>query len=449
VNTCRLLILVFAAGMLAPPRCAFAQETNAERLIDLPTTLQLAGAENLDVQIAQEHLNEAEAASRSAVEQFFPWITAGLAYHRRDGVAQAVPSGIISDAHFQSYSPGAALTAQIPIGDAIYNSRSAKKLLKASDYELESQRQQAVLLAAQGYFELVRASALVEVARQAIQVSEDYQQQLHAGVAGGIVFRGDELRVQTQTEQYRISLEQALELQRLSGVNLSRNLHLDSTIALLPQSSGVELLTLFITNSPIQPLLERALHSRPELKESQANVAAALETKNGALYGPLVPSLSAQVFGGGLGGGPDSGTSNFGAVGDYNFGVTWRIGPGGLFDSGKLNSSKSRLAAARLNQTKLKDAIIADVVTCLVRVKSTAAQIRLTENNLNTANETLRLTRERKQLGVGVVLEDIQAQQALTQARSAYVTAIAEHNKAQYALKRAIGSSEPPAAPKR
>jgi outer membrane protein TolC len=49
------------------------------------------------------------------------------------------------------------------------------------------------------------------------------------------------------------------------------------------------------------------------------------------------------------------------------------------------------------------------------------------------------LTRERKQYGVGIVLEDIQAQQALTQAHSDYVTAVAEHNKAQYGLNKAVG----------
>jgi outer membrane protein TolC len=49
------------------------------------------------------------------------------------------------------------------------------------------------------------------------------------------------------------------------------------------------------------------------------------------------------------------------------------------------------------------------------------------------------LMRERKQYGVGIVLEDIQAQQALIQARSDYVSTIAEHDKAQYELNKAVG----------
>jgi outer membrane protein TolC len=430
-----------AAAMLAGCLPASAQETNPPpQEIDLPAALRLAGAQNLDIQLARERLNEAEASRRSAVQQFFPWIAPGISYHRRDGVAQAVPSGIISDAHFQSYSPGVSLTAQVSLGDAIYNSLAAKQLVKASDHALESQRQDAVLVAAQGYFNLVKGKALVEVVKDAVRVLEDYERQLHEAVGAGVAFKGDELRVQSQTGHYRIALEQALEQERLAAVNLAQVLHLDSRVALTPQDNGLTALLLFPTNASMNALVEQALRARPELKESQASIAAANETKNGAVYGPWIPSVGAQVYAGGLGGGPDGGPSNFAAEGDYAVGLSWRIGPGGLFDSGRINNSKARLAAARISDSKLKDAIISQVVAGLVRVNSTATQIGVAERNLATATETFRLTRERKQYGVGIVLEDIQAQQAVTQARSDYVNAVAEHDKAQYALSKAVGT---------
>jgi OMF family outer membrane factor len=146
-----------------------------------------------------------------------------------------------------------------------------------------------------------------------------------------------------------------------------------------------------------------------------------------------------------LGGGADSGPSTFGAEGDYLVGLSWRIGPGGLFDSGRVNASKARLAAVRLDEAKLKDTITSQVVIALTRAQSLWAQIALAQRNLTTASETLRLTRERKQYGVGVVLEDIQAQQDLTQARSDFLTALAEYNKARYGLNKAVGG--PPGPP--
>ena len=55
------------------------------------------------------------------------------------------------------------------------------------------------------------------------------------------------------------------------------------------------------------------------------------------------------------------------------------------------------------------------------------------------AEGSLQLTRLRKEFGVVAVLEDIQAEQDLTRTRLDYVTAIAEFNKAQYALLKATG----------
>jgi outer membrane protein TolC len=153
----------------------------------------------------------------------------------------------------------------------------------------------------------------------------------------------------------------------------------------------------------------------------------------------LIPSLSAQAFGGGLGGGPDGGPNHFGAEGDYLVGLTWRIGPGGLFDVGRGHVTKARLSQAELSDAKLRDDIASQVLSQLARVQSLSDQIELAEGKLDAAIETLRFTHERKQYGVGVVLEDIQAQQDLQRARADYLTAVAEFNKAQFEFSTALG----------
>jgi outer membrane protein TolC len=438
----RRRLVLLAAGTLALSCLRLpAQSTNSSAYpIDLPAALQLAGAQNLDVQIARAHVKEAEAERTSALERFFPWITPGISYHRRDGVAQGVPSGIISDAHFQSYNPGATLSAQVDLGDALYQSLATKQIVKAADQALETQRQDVILTAAQGYFELTRTKALVAVIGDTLKTSEEYLQQLHAAVDSGIAFKGDELRVQTQTKNHQIALRQAVEQQRVAVVNLARTLHLDARVELVPQDTGLTRLTLIEPGTSIDDLVEQALERRPELRQRQALISAARESKKAALYGPLIPTLGAQVFAGGLGGGPDGGRSALGAEGDYLVGMSWRIGPGGLFDSGRVRASSAQLSAAELEQTKLKDEITSQVVAGLTRLRSLGDQIVLAEGNLATASETLRLTRERKQFGVGVVLEEIQAEQELEGARSQYVSALAEFNKTQYGLSRAVGS---------
>lgn len=450
---------IIRGAALAP--CAIALLTLAAKVahaqtkppstypIDLPTALRLADAQNLDVQVARERVKEAMANRTSAIEQFIPWLAPGVTWHRREGVAQASPSGVIGNAEYVGYSPGVGLNAQSTLGDAIYNSLATKQLVRASDEGLTAQRQDVAFQAANGYFELAKAKALVDVVREALATSQNYQQQLHDAVAIGIAFRGDELRVQTQSEHYQVVLRQALAQQRIAAIELARTLHLDASVELVPQAAELVPLTLFDSTTSVESLLDRAVRSRPEIRQTDALIAAGRATRDAAVYGPLIPTVGAQLFGGALGGGPDSAHRRVGAMRDYAFAVTWRIGPGGLFDRGRIDASKAQLAARELGDVKLKDVIAAEVIAGLTRVRALSDQIVLAEASMGTASEALRLTRDRRQFGVGIVLEDIQAQQAVTQARSDYITAIAEFDKAQYALNKAVGggTASAPARP--
>lgn len=407
--------------------------------IDLPTALRLAGAQNLDVQIAREQLKQARADRDSAIEQFIPWLSPGVGYHRRDGMAQAVPAGTVTEAHYQSYAPGGAIAAQVELGDAIYQSLAARQLVQAADHALNAQSSDAILAAAEGYLDLVRSRAQVGVQTESLRISREYQAQLHRAVAAGVVFKGDELRVQVQSEHYQIAVRRALELQRVTAARLAQVLHLDPSVELVPQESDLVPLSLVATNTTLDFLVQAAMKGRPELKRGDALIQAARDSNNGAVYGPLIPYLGGQFFAGGLGGGPDGGHSTFGGMEDTTVMLGWRIGPGGLLDRGRVNAARARLQTARLGREKVRDEVTRQVVESEVRRRSLGDQLEMARASLATASETLRLTQQRKEVGVGVVLENIQAQQELARARADYLDAVADFDKAQYSLVHAIG----------
>lgn len=422
-----LLAQINAAGNAQPYR------------IDLPTTLQLVNAQNLDVQIARARLEEARANHSSAMAKFLPWLTAGFNWRRHEGRTQAV-DGTLIDADKQSLSFGPTLTAQVDLGDAIYATLAAKQIITVSDAALSAQQQDSSLAAVNAYLDLLKAQALAEVQQQALQTSETYQQQINAGVSAGVVFKGDALRVQTQTERYRLSLAQAEQQQALQATRLAQLLHLDPSVALVPQDKDLVPIDLTTQDNAVEQLLPQALSASPEIKQSQALVEAARIAKNGTVYGPLIPSVGAQAFLGELGGGRDGASGNYGNSKEYVFGLSWRFGPGGLFDFTRIKASAARLNAAELNAEKTADSIKRQVVDVHTRLQSLGEQLSSSRNNVSAATETLRLTRERKQLGVGIVLEDIQAQQEQARAQAEYLTVITEYNKTQYELSKLLGS---------
>ena len=408
-------------------------------VIDLPTALRLAGAQNLDLKLAQEKLAEARADHESARQQFFPWIAPGVGYRRHDGNTQAV-TGEILDVSKQSYTAGATLTAQLDLGDALYKTLAARQLVKAADQALAAQRQDAVLAAAQGYFDLAKAQAAVGVATEAVRISQAYEEQLQRAVGIGVAFKGDALRVSVQTARNQLALRQAQEQQRTAAARLAQVLHLDAVVELVPRAADLVPLALVATNATLDALVAQALEARPELKQGQALVAAARDEQRGARYGGLIPSVGAQVAAGGLGGGPNGAWGSFGNSEDYFIGVSWRIGPGGLFDRGRMHAADARLRSTQLLDAKLKDDIARQVVEAHTRVQSQADQLATAKQALATAEESLRLTRQRREFAVGIVLENIQAEQDLTRIRSDYLAAIAEFNKAQFALNKALGA---------
>ena len=56
-----------------------------------------------------------------------------------------------------------------------------------------------------------------------------------------------------------------------------------------------------------------------------------------------------------------------------------------------------------------------------------------------TFEQGLHLAQERREFSVGIVLENIEAEQDLTRARLDYLKSVAAFNQAQYALRKATG----------
>ena len=436
------LALALAALLVWSPPALHAQNaaTNeaAVTIIDLPTVLRLARAGNLEVRMAREGLAEARGAYQSTVLQFLPWLSPGISFRRHEHLIQDV-SGNIIEANKESYSPGAALTAQVDLGESVYRSLAARQDVRAAEQGLAAQRQNSVMAAVGGYFDLLAAQAQTGVSREAWRIAEELDRQLVNAVGAGLAYRGDELRARIQAGQAEQAVQRARAAERIAGARLAERLHLDPAVALTAADGDLVPLTLVATNSALAPMIAGALARRPEMRQSEAGLAAAEATRRGAVYGPLIPTVGGQAYIGGLGGGVDDGPSRFGKTEDFSATLSWRIGPGGLFDPARKERSRSRMESARLAQERLRDQVIREVVESLTRFRSLADQLDSARRTLAAATEAEKLAEQRKEFAVGIVLETIQTQQDLARARDSWVTLIAEFNKSQYDLERVTG----------
>jgi outer membrane protein TolC len=405
--------------------------------IDLPAVLRLAGAQNLDVQFAAEKVKEARAIEQGTLWSFFPWIAPGAGYRAHDGRIQNV-EGDVFDVNKQSLAVGPAIAMQLDLGDAIYKRLAAKQLSRAAEHGAAAQKLQSMLAAAEGYFDLVKAQATAGVAREAVRISADYRGQISNAVKAGVAFKGDALRADTQFHRDELLEIQAGEQRRVAAARLAQVLHLDPAVNLVPREDDAVPLKLISPGKQVAQLIGQALAARPEIKQGSALKDAAREGLRGAKYGPLIPTLGAQGFAGGLGG-QGTATGNFGGSEDYQLTLGWRIGAGGLFDNSRIHLAESKLAQSEITVARARDAVAREVVENFERMKSLRAEVEIAKQGVNAAREGLKLAQERKEFAVGIVLETLQSAEDATDAKLDYVNTVLELNKVQYRLKAALG----------
>lgn len=435
-----LFFTLLGACFCAPP-AGSAKDAGAPQPtpITLASALRLAGANNLDIKIVEERLTEARADSLIALEEFLPKLRGGFGFRQHDGNAQTV-EGRIVDVNKQLFTAGTGLSAEVELGNAVYNTLASRQLVKAASHATNAQKNSSIYLAAVAFFDLARAQGALDVAFEACRIAADYSTQVEKAAEAGLAYQGDVFQAQTQIQKYELLKEQLLVEKRTTSARLSQILNLDPALEL--ECDGKNLLPLHIIDSreSLGSLVGKAMASRPELMRLNAELQASRANHSGAIYGPAIPSLAVETFWGGLGGGDgNAGAAHFGDSSDYFVGLSWKVGPGGLFDIGQIRKTESEVRQRDLEEKNYRNEVTEQVVAFYARTQSLSRQVQTAQKAVASSQKGLDLARERKQFAVGEVLENIHAQRDLTQTQLDLIHVLAEYNKSQFGLLRAIG----------
>lgn len=429
-----LLLLLTCAGT------AFAQTTEAvdKGVINLPTALKLAGADNLEVRLAEEKSREAQAREDGTLWQMFPTLSPGVGYRNHSGRTQAV-TGQVFDVDKESLAAGATIQLQLDFGEALYRRLAAQQTALAAGHGLEAQRRRAVQEATQAYFDLCLAEMAVLLHEKSVFIARDYHEQVSRGVGAGLASKSDELRASAQLNRAEARQKQAAAALAKESTRLCQLLRLRIVGTLRPMVPQLTPLAFAEKDAPVQQLLQQALAKRAEIAESESLTAAAAHEADGARYGPLYPTLGAQYFAGGLGGSPSSARRDYASSTDTSVTLSWRIGAGGLFDHSREAAADARERQLRLRGAGLREQITREVVDAHSQARSLVVQLESLRPAMESTHAALELALRRKEFSVGAVLEAIQSQQDAVQAKLEYFQAVTEANKAQYRLRYAIG----------
>jgi outer membrane protein TolC len=401
--------------------------------IDLLTAMRLAGANNLEIALLREKVQEAVAREELAWERLIPTVGPILAFRRHEGLTQGT-DGAFVDVDKQQAFLGAGFRLRWEIGEALFQSFAASQRYDGSLEALRATEGVIVLQAGLAYYELLREQLRERVLEKSIEVSDRLATELQAAFEARRGFEGDVLRARVQSSSSRIAKERALESRRIAAIRLGSLLRLSPGVELVAIEEEPALLTL-VPEAKEADLVGEAVAARPELREAAAELAAARHEETAATWAPLIPDIQVDAGVGSLG----PVFSDLESSRDYTFTMGWRIGPGGILDFGRQRLAESRVRQAEIRLQLAKQRVADEVRAAWTQVTARRRMLDLAKQELEDATRALALNQERQAANIGIPLEVLQAEEALTRARLDFYTVAVEYNQAQLRLHLSLG----------
>lgn len=415
--------------------------------LDLEETIQRALLTNPSVKIA-EYNRKAAKADYSAAKGA-RGISISLSHDSgRGGYAdyamRSVNGGTeiwtkgIGNSHSNS------ITASLPIftggelqgqiGQAKANYRS---MLSAEEQAYNEMKETATT----GYFNMLNATNMKALRQESVDRLQAHLDNVIAQYNVGIVARADVLRSEVElanAQQNYITASNEYDvaeatLNNIIGTPLGTTLLLKDRLQYEPYENDMAY------------CLAYSEQHRPELKQAEYAIdsaeAALVVARSGHM--PKVYANASNNWGGNGSDWPGDDDEN------WSVGVTASMN---VFDSGvtwsKIHAAQENLAKAKESQRQIKDNVELEVRTDYLNLREAEKRITTTQVAVASAEEDYHIAVVRYQAGVGTNIDVMDAQEALTQAKTNYYQALYNYNTSKAALNTSMGVGVPVPEPR-
>lgn len=424
------------AGLFAPieiPPIEFRGLSGDRRLpVDYASAIRLAAAKNLDILRARARLRERRGERLREAGGVLPSLSSALRASRIDGEIQA-SFGELDRRAFSTIEPGATVHLRFNPGESVFDLLAAHKRVEAGQFQEDQVTQETLALVATLYFGLLRAQVGVDIARAEVQTAGELVRLARDRQQLGVGLKVEAARAQAHLAQAQVARAAAEERFRSASVDLAEALRLEPQLVLLPTEHEVRPVALVAAEENVEVLFAAALERRPGLRERKLELDAARDKRSAAWWAGLGPEV--------LGTFEESAIGRSFDVNDrqiYGGFIGWTLSPSSI---GELRAASARVERAQLERERFEQRVLGDIVKARDRVLTARERICAARRGVEAAEQSLRLSRDRFEGGVGLDLEVLEGQETLTDARSALVGAVVDYNIAQVRLLLALGGA--------
>ncbi len=308
--------------------------------------------------------------------------------------------------------------------------QAAKRSAAAGSLETLATRQRVAAMVSTLYFNVQRASALVESSAAQIALDETLlrlaEDRRNAGTGIGL----DVTRAGSRLASDRKELLERENGRRMAEYQLLRAMgeRLDTKVELMDSLSA---------DTPVpgdlNAAIQGALRDRAETRSSEQKLSAS-RINAGAAGAERLPSLRSFANYGGVGTGGSIVSTN-------SVGLEFRLP---IFDGGRRGSDRA-LALSRVREEEIRDRDLRDQIELEVRsaydsIQSARGQVAAASEALKLAEEEVEQAKIRFEAQVGTQIDLVTAQANLAAARSNRINATFVLKSAEIEFKRATGA---------
>ena len=398
------------------------------KAINLATVLQLAGADNLSIQEYTLKQKVAVANLHTAQEWWLPNVYAGTNVHQLWGSAMNGDGAFFTDVNRQNLWGGIGINGSWDLGTSLNKVKAQKLRVKAMTFKTQTQKNHILLQSIDAYYAFLNAQLNYEAYLELASQSENITKQIGNQVKAGLKVESEYLLAKSNLGHLKIEMLNAKQEQLSASNALKILLNLPGTFTL--QATDTALYPIQLTLDELASSTEEIYKSRPEIASLQLGLKALDQEKKTVTTGLWAPTLAVNTY-----------TSYFGDVvsplyptSAINASLLWEINLGRALKGGQVEQYDASIALQK-NQIQQAKTIISNEVELAKQQKQLAkesAAIALEGSQL--ARKALDQTIARQHLGTAIPLEILQAQELYIKLRLDYLKAVANHNKAEYAL---------------
>lgn len=280
------------------------------------------------------------------------------------------------------------------------------------------------------YFDMLQADNMQQLGSESVTRLADHLKNVEAQYEVGVVAKVDVLRSQVELANAKQSLIKAENAYQIAEANLNK-------IVGLPMDTQLKLDNILVYTpyeNDMQYCLDYAAKHRPELEQAKQNVEAAKGALRVAISGHM-PQIAASAS-------QNWNDSNWPGDENGNWGVGVQVTMN-IFDSGvtvsKIHGAEANLAKAHETYRDTVDAVNLDVRSNYLNLREAEKRIDTTKLAVSQAEEDYRIAQLRYMNGVGTNTDVLDAQVALTDAKTNYLQAMYDYNTCKTNLETAIG----------